>query len=124
MATDDDVAHAQRRDGIFHRRRHAAILRRKGRNDVAGVAAYEHVAGFGLHDMFGRHAAVRAGNHEGLRALAVGDELCEQVGAAGEDALFEIENASAEVVHETTPCWLVSRTWRSNFFAGRSEERR
>jgi hypothetical protein len=66
VAADDDVAHAERDDGIFHGGRHATVHGGIGRHHVAGVAAHEQVAGLRLHDLFG-HDARSA--HEIISAL-------------------------------------------------------
>jgi hypothetical protein len=107
MTADDDVAHAEREHGIFDGRRHAAILRRERRDDIAGIAAHEQVAGLGLHDQLGDDAAVGTGDDQGLGALPVDRELGIEV-VAGKYALFEIENASDQIVHGRCSSWLVA----------------
>jgi hypothetical protein len=70
MAAHDDVAHAQRRHGIFHRGRNTAKLRAIAGHHVARVAAHEEVARLGLQNLFGHDARIRAGNHQRLGVLA------------------------------------------------------
>ena len=99
MAADDDVAHAERGDGIFDGRRHAAVHRRERRDDVAGVAADEEVAGLRLEDMLGHHARIRAGDHQRLGLLPLAGETGEQFAAVGENDLLEAEYATDQFVH-------------------------
>ena len=98
VAADDDVADAENFDCVFDGRGNAASHGALRRNDVAGGAAEEHVAGLGLEDEVGDDARVGAGNEEDVGLLDVGEEV-EVVLHAGEDIAAEAGVALEKMFH-------------------------
>ena len=111
VAAHDDVADAERHHGVLDRRGDTAVVGGIGRHDVARVAADKQVAGLGLHDLLGDDARIRAGNHQRLGRLTMGGKFPEQLTAGRKDGLLEMEDATNEFVHVSSP-YIMDRATR------------
>ena len=79
----DEMADAQHLNRVFDGGRDAARGLSGARNDIAGVAADEEVAGLRLQNEIGHDSRVSAGDEENIGRLAVGEQM-ELVTANGE----------------------------------------
>jgi hypothetical protein len=73
MAADDDLFDVEGADGIFDRRTFAPIGGPKGRNNIACVADDEQIPRLSLGDQIGINPRIRAGDHQHLRRLTIGE---------------------------------------------------
>jgi len=97
MAANDDVANLQGHDGEFDRGNLAAAGGAVSRDQVAGVAEDEEIAGAGVGNEVGIDAGVGAGDEERLRLLATG-ELLEKLGSRPKDVALEAVDTGDELL--------------------------
>ena len=82
VADDDHVLDVQHVDGVLQDRQAVQV---GVHDDVGDVPVDEQLAGQQVHDLVGRHAAVRAADPQVARAL-LGGQALEEVGLLGLDA--------------------------------------
>jgi hypothetical protein len=95
MAAHHDIGHFQGGAGIFHHRRNAPEHLAIGRHHIADIAADEEFARLRLGDQFRHHAAIGAGDEQGLRMLAACQSF-EEFLLLGKSLLAERFNARSE----------------------------
>ena len=98
MAADDDVFDAEDGDRVFDAPFLSAARRAVGRDDVAGIAKDEQLAGLGLGDEIRVDAGVGAGDEQGEGILPLRQAL-EQMSLGTEDVGLKVVYAVDEPLH-------------------------